>query len=38
MLIPGARLETIDGSGHFPHVEAPDALVDHVTKFVAERR
>ena len=35
--IPGARLETIDRAGHFPHLEAPDALVDRIHRFLGER-
>src|SRR5262245_28274815 len=34
-LIPGARLETIAGVGHFPHLERPDAFVERVAAFVA---
>ncbi len=34
-LIPGARLETIAGAGHFPHLERPDAFVERVAAFVA---
>jgi pimeloyl-ACP methyl ester carboxylesterase len=36
--IPGARLETIEGAGHFPHLEQPEALVERVGHFLAERR
>ena len=36
--IPGARLETIAGAGHFPHLEQPDALVERVARFRTERR
>ena len=36
--IPGARLETIERAGHFPHLEAPDALAERVERFLAERR
>jgi len=41
--IPGARLETIDRAGHFPHLEQPAALVERIQAFlatgvVAERR
>jgi pimeloyl-ACP methyl ester carboxylesterase len=33
--IRGARLETIDGAGHFPHLEAPEALVRCIGAFLA---
>jgi pimeloyl-ACP methyl ester carboxylesterase len=39
--IPGARFETLDGAGHFPHLEQPDAFARAVAAFVqssAERR
>jgi pimeloyl-ACP methyl ester carboxylesterase len=36
--IPGARLETIERAGHFPHLEQPDALVERVGQFLVERR
>ena len=36
--IPGARLETIERAGHFPHLEQPDALVERVGRFLVERR
>jgi pimeloyl-ACP methyl ester carboxylesterase len=36
--IPGARLVTIDGCGHFPHVEAPAALVARIRSFLGEPR
>ena len=32
--IPGARLETIDGAGHFPHLEQPEAFVERVSAFL----
>lgn len=32
--IPGSRVETIAGAGHFPHWEQPAAFVDVVTQFV----
>jgi len=35
--IPGARLETVPGAGHFPHVEEPDALVTRVRAFLDAR-
>jgi pimeloyl-ACP methyl ester carboxylesterase len=28
--IPGARLETIDRTGHFPHLERPEAFVERI--------
>jgi pimeloyl-ACP methyl ester carboxylesterase len=36
--IPGARLETIEGAGHFPHLEQPARLVERIGRFVAEGR
>jgi len=36
--IPGARLETIDRAGHFPHLEQPEALVEKVRAFFGDRR
>jgi pimeloyl-ACP methyl ester carboxylesterase len=35
--IPGARLLTIDGAGHFPHLEAPEPFVERVAAFLAAR-
>ena len=32
--IPGARLEVIDGCGHWPHFEKPDLLADIVSRFI----
>jgi pimeloyl-ACP methyl ester carboxylesterase len=34
--IPGARVETIDDAGHFPHVEQPEALADRLRGFLRE--
>jgi pimeloyl-ACP methyl ester carboxylesterase len=34
--IPGARLAVIDGVGHAPHLEAPDAFTGLVLDFVSE--
>lgn len=34
--IPGAQLETIDRSGHLPHVEQPQALVEKIRMFLRE--
>jgi pimeloyl-ACP methyl ester carboxylesterase len=36
--IPGARLETIAGAGHFPHLEQPAALAERIGRFLVERR
>lgn len=35
---PGCRLEILDGVGHFPHVEKPDAVVDLLDDFMATTR
>jgi pimeloyl-ACP methyl ester carboxylesterase len=34
--LPRARLEIVEGAGHFVDLEAPDALASLVTRFVAE--
>jgi pimeloyl-ACP methyl ester carboxylesterase len=34
--IAGARFETIDGAGHFPHLEQPDQCASRVLAFVQE--
>jgi pimeloyl-ACP methyl ester carboxylesterase len=36
--IPGARFETIDGAGHFPHIEEPRAFAERVRGFLTERK
>jgi len=36
--IPGARFETIDGTGHFPHIEEPRAFAERVRGFLAGRK
>jgi pimeloyl-ACP methyl ester carboxylesterase len=36
--IPGARLETIEEAGHFPHLEQPEAVVERVGRFLAAMR
>jgi pimeloyl-ACP methyl ester carboxylesterase len=36
--IPGARFATIDGAGHFPHLEQPDAFARRILDFVEEAR
>ena len=33
--VPGSRLEALAGVGHFPHVEAPTAVVDILDDFIA---
>jgi pimeloyl-ACP methyl ester carboxylesterase len=33
--VPGSRLEILAGVGHFPHVEAPAAVVDILDDFIA---
>jgi len=33
--IPGAKFETIDGAGHFPHLEQPQAFAKAVSAFIA---
>ena len=35
--IPGARFETIERAGHFPHVEQPDIFAQRVLAFAATR-
>lgn len=37
-VIPGAKLAIVDGAGHLPHIEQPEAFVDHVRKFLDEAR
>jgi len=32
--IPGARFETIEGAGHFPHLEQPQAFSRAVSGFL----
>jgi pimeloyl-ACP methyl ester carboxylesterase len=32
--IPGSRLEIIEGSGHFPHVEAPERFLEVLVDFL----
>jgi pimeloyl-ACP methyl ester carboxylesterase len=36
--VPGARLETVAGAGHFPHLEQPETLVARIRAFLAERK
>ena len=33
--IPGAKFDTIDGAGHFPHLEQPQAFAKAVSAFIA---
>ena len=33
-LIPGARFALVEGAGHAPEIEQPDAFVDHVLRFL----
>jgi pimeloyl-ACP methyl ester carboxylesterase len=35
-LMPGSRLEILEGVGHFPHVEVPDRFVELLTAFIDE--
>lgn len=34
--IPGARLEIIDGAGHLPHIEQPEAVIRRIRAFTNE--
>jgi pimeloyl-ACP methyl ester carboxylesterase len=36
-MVPGARFETIEHAGHFPHQEQPEAFVKRVFHFMAEK-
>jgi pimeloyl-ACP methyl ester carboxylesterase len=33
-LIPGSRFELIEGAGHHPEIERPEAFVDRVVRFL----
>jgi 3-oxoadipate enol-lactonase len=37
-LIPGAHFEVIDGAGHLPCIETPDAMASLITSFLEEHR
>lgn len=32
-LVPGASFETIEGAGHFPHIEQPEIFADRILRF-----
>jgi pimeloyl-ACP methyl ester carboxylesterase len=36
--IEGARFETVEGAGHFPHLEQPGALARRILEFIEETR
>lgn len=36
--IPGAKFTLIENAAHFPHLEQPNAVVQHILDFVAEHR
>ena len=36
--IPGAKFETIEGAGHFPHIEQPQAFARAVSAFIETTR
>ena len=35
-LIPGSRFELIEGAGHHPEIERPEAFVERVSRFIEE--
>jgi pimeloyl-ACP methyl ester carboxylesterase len=35
--IPGAKLEMIDGAGHLPHIEQPEACAERVRAFIEHK-
>jgi len=35
-LIPGSRFELIEGAGHHPEIERPEAFVERVSRFLEE--
>jgi len=37
-VLPAARFETIAGAAHYPQIEQPDAVADHIARFAQENR
>lgn len=35
-MVEGSRLRVIEGAGHFPHLDAPDELAEHIRTFIDE--
>jgi pimeloyl-ACP methyl ester carboxylesterase len=35
-LIPGSRFELVEGAGHHPEIEQPEAFVERVAAFLEE--
>jgi pimeloyl-ACP methyl ester carboxylesterase len=35
--IPGAELEIVDGAGHLPHIEHPEAVVERIQRFIERK-
>jgi pimeloyl-ACP methyl ester carboxylesterase len=36
--LPAARFETIVGAAHYPQIEHPEAVADHIARFAQEKR
>jgi pimeloyl-ACP methyl ester carboxylesterase len=36
--LPNARFETIAGAAHYPQIEQPDAVAEHIARFAQENR
>ena len=36
--LPSARFESIPGAAHYPQIEHPEAVADHIARFVQENR
>ena len=36
--IPGAEFALVENAGHFPHLEQPNAVAQHILDFATERR